>query len=308
MDLDLNIENYNAKDLYRLFQLDIAEPLDETCMKKAKRIVLSTHPDKSNLPTKYFLFFSAAYKLLFSVYEIATKKKQQPLNYDAQFLKKEEFSPLSNHNHRNKDSQKPFSQWFHQTFEKDYVPDEDDAKGYQDWLQSSSNVSVNPTIVADIDEYKQQVFAGSKAACRSSVIATSNHILEMEHLFSGSSCGGKKITDHSLVPSTTLGSQNTSSVVTHGMFNADMFSSFTYTDLKQAYEESVFPVTEQDYDRIPKFASVDEYLQKRKLDDRQFQQSFQQTLQNKQNGNATSVIAIGGDSATLMNLLQEIHF
>ena len=32
-----------------------------------------------------------------------------------------------------------------------------------------------------------------------------------------------------------------------------------YTDLRQAYVESVIPVTEDDFHKIPKFKSVDEY-------------------------------------------------
>jgi hypothetical protein len=32
-----------------------------------------------------------------------------------------------------------------------------------------------------------------------------------------------------------------------------------YTDLKQAYVESVIPVTEDDYKKMPKFNSIDEY-------------------------------------------------
>ena len=36
-----------------------------------------------------------------------------------------------------------------------------------------------------------------------------------------------------------------------------------YTDLKQAYVESVIPVTEDDYNKIQKFKSVDEYKRNR---------------------------------------------
>jgi len=32
-----------------------------------------------------------------------------------------------------------------------------------------------------------------------------------------------------------------------------------FTDLKQAYVESVIPVTQEDYNKIPKFATIDEY-------------------------------------------------
>ena len=38
-----------------------------------------------------------------------------------------------------------------------------------------------------------------------------------------------------------------------------------YTDLRQAYVESVIPVTEDDYNKIQKFKSVDEYKRHREV-------------------------------------------
>ena len=53
-DIDLNIDNYSLDDLLQLFKL----PLDfhEEDLKRAKRLVLMTHPDKSNLKKEVFLF------------------------------------------------------------------------------------------------------------------------------------------------------------------------------------------------------------------------------------------------------------
>ena len=65
--LDLNINNYNLRDLLNLFKVD--HDFDKVDLKKAKRMVLMTHPDKSNIDKKYFLFFSKAYKRLFFIYD-----------------------------------------------------------------------------------------------------------------------------------------------------------------------------------------------------------------------------------------------
>ena len=65
MDIDLNIENYDLNDLLQLFKIDfdfVAEDL-----KRVKKTVMQTHPDKSGLDKKYFLFFSAAYKIIYSI-------------------------------------------------------------------------------------------------------------------------------------------------------------------------------------------------------------------------------------------------
>ena len=64
--IDLDIDNYNLNDILNLFKLDA--DFDENDLKRAKQIVLKTHPDKSKLDSKYFLFFSKAYKTLFSIY------------------------------------------------------------------------------------------------------------------------------------------------------------------------------------------------------------------------------------------------
>ena len=65
-NLDLNIDNYNLDELLKLFHLSYDFTASD--LKQAKRIVLRTHPDKSNLPKEYFLFFSKAYKIIFNIY------------------------------------------------------------------------------------------------------------------------------------------------------------------------------------------------------------------------------------------------
>ena len=53
-NLDLDINNYDLNDILNLFKLEI--DFDENDLKQAKKIVLQTHPDKSRLPSNYFIF------------------------------------------------------------------------------------------------------------------------------------------------------------------------------------------------------------------------------------------------------------
>ena len=62
--LDLNIDNYSRVELYKLFGLQVSITLTEDLMKECKKLVLKTHPDKSRIDEKYFIFFSQAYKKL----------------------------------------------------------------------------------------------------------------------------------------------------------------------------------------------------------------------------------------------------
>ena len=70
-NLDLNIENYDLNDLLALFKLDFE--FTEEDLKRVKKTVLQTHPDKSKLDKKYFLFFTSAYKIILSIHEFRHK-------------------------------------------------------------------------------------------------------------------------------------------------------------------------------------------------------------------------------------------
>ena len=66
--LDLNIDNYNLPDILALFNLPTL--FNEDDLKRAKLAVLKTHPDKSQLPKEYFLFFTKAYRIVHQIYTI----------------------------------------------------------------------------------------------------------------------------------------------------------------------------------------------------------------------------------------------
>jgi hypothetical protein len=74
-NIDLNIDNYELKDLLELFNLPY--DFNEDDLKKTKKMVLKTHPDKSKLEKEYFLFFTAAFKIIVSIYEFRTRSNKQ---------------------------------------------------------------------------------------------------------------------------------------------------------------------------------------------------------------------------------------
>ena len=69
--LDLDINNYNLQDILHLFKIPMN--FTDVDMKKAKMIVLKTHPDKSGLEADIFRFYSKAYKVLYSIWEFRKK-------------------------------------------------------------------------------------------------------------------------------------------------------------------------------------------------------------------------------------------
>ena len=53
-DFDLDIDNYGLEDILNLFHIDYK--FDKESMKKAKKMALKTHPDKSGQPRIFFCF------------------------------------------------------------------------------------------------------------------------------------------------------------------------------------------------------------------------------------------------------------
>lgn len=71
-DIDLNIHNYNLDEILDLFQ--VSYNYDSNDIKKSKEIVLKLHPFKCNLESKYFDFYSLAYKILECLHHYREKK------------------------------------------------------------------------------------------------------------------------------------------------------------------------------------------------------------------------------------------
>ena len=224
--LDLDLDHYSLTDLYNLFNIPNGQ-LTESILKEAKQIVLKIHPDKSNLDSKYFLFFSKAYKRLYGIYEFQNKSNNKKLDsndyyddsnrhiLDNMFEKNKEFKDAKN-----------FNQWFNKSFEKHRIHNPTE-EGYGDWLKSDDDfIAVNETVTKGnmneiIEQKKRQIQA----------MTVYNGVTDM---FS-SSLGGSLLSEDS------------------------NYTTDNYTDLRQAYTETLIPVTEEDYHKIHKFNSVNEY-------------------------------------------------
>ena len=240
-NFDLNIDNYSMKDIFNLFNIQ-SELLNEDVMKEAKKFVLKTHPDKSNLDANYFLFYSSAYKKLYQVFEFQNKssiKKMDQTDYSNDSNNK----ILDNIFTKNEALKDPrnFNQWFNEKFDQYKTDDSGDInKGYGDWLKSNegvidaSNVA-KADIANEFDKYKKQI---------QSVTVYK----------------GVNDTFSSGLGTSIISQQN--NFTSGGLFNDGL----GYTDLRQAYEQSVIPVTEEDYHNIPKYKNINEYKNARDKD------------------------------------------
>jgi len=222
MDIDLNIENYDLTDLLQLFKLDFDFVQED--LKKVKKTVMQTHPDKSGLDKKYFLFFSAAYKIIFSIHEFRHKSNtKQSTTYTVE--KDEEKELLL----KNMQKQPNFNKIFNELFEKHRIKDEENENGYGDWLKSDDNMDSRTTTMSQMNATFEQ----------------------------------KKREVRDLVPFQEIEEANGSCAAHFDLtrdkptyYSSSLFSNLQYEDLKKAHVESVVPVTQDDYLNRPKFKNV----------------------------------------------------
>ena len=229
-NLDLDLEHYSLSDLYHLFNIPNGS-LNEPNLKNAKQIVLKMHPDKSKLDSKYFLFFSKAYKRLYSIYEFQNKSMSKTYK-DQDFFDESNRNVLDVMFEKNKEFKDPknFNSWFNDSFEKHRMENPIE-QGYGDWLKSDEgimNISENVT-KGNMNEIFEQ---------KKKQIQALSVYQGVTDTFS-SSLGGSLLLDE-------------------GNFSSD-----TYTDLRQAYTETLIPVTLEDYERMPKYNNFNEYKKQR---------------------------------------------
>ena len=230
--LDLDLDHYSLEDLNHLFNIKNGI-LDELSLKNAKQITLKMHPDKSHLDQKYFLFFSKAYKRLFGIYEFQNKSSVRKTNTNTAYVGKEFFDESNTNTlqqmfktNKHFEDPKNFNSWFNDTFEKHRL-DNPIEQGYGDWLKTDEGImNINDNVTKGnmneiFERQKKQVQAITAYTGVTDMVAST---------FGGSLLNGN-----------------------------DNFTGDNYTDLRQAYTETLIPVTNDDFEKMAKFKNISEY-------------------------------------------------
>jgi len=245
MSIDLDINNYNLNDILNLFKIPI--DFDEHELKYAKQIVLKTHPDKSKLSPEYFLFYSKAYKMLYSVWEFRKKGdiNNNSKNTDYVVNSTEEKNILldnffeTNKKLKNKTS---FNEWFNNEFEKNKLYNENEEKGYGEWLKTDEDID-------DIQNVSMATmkleFERKKSQARSLIVRD-----EVQEIWGNNFISATELTNEA--PLT---------------YDSGLFSGLAYQDLHKAHTETVIPVTDEDYEKKQKFNNVNEFVRYRNNQD-----------------------------------------
>jgi hypothetical protein len=244
--LDLNIENYSREELYKLFGFKATAILTEDNIKEAKKIVLKTHPDKSRLDNKYFIFFGKAYKKILEIYEFQNKSIKKTTD-TSEYFDSQNSEVLDKMFDMKKDLKDPknFNKWFNEQFEKHKLEDTNE-NGYGSWLKSDEDIIFTPQNI-------NKDSMGREIEKRKKEIQVLTPYKSFGDSFNSSSVGGTSLMEYNTNFSSSC------------LFSGN--SVMGYTDLRQAYAESVIPITEDDFNKVQKFKSIDEYKRHRDTTD-----------------------------------------
>jgi hypothetical protein len=222
--MDLDITNYDYDDILKLFKLSNQFTIED--LKKAKKQVLSSHPDKSGLDKSYFLFFSSAYKILFNIYNFREKHSSTTNlnNYNENYnAHKDEFNALLIQKITNNKSSAQFNTWFNEQFESFKITNDYDANGYGDWLTSKDENNNEENVKCKDMNSLHKIIEEKKQIARTLNLVIKKDVCEFNNT-NYCDLTNSKPEDYS----------------------SGLFSKFQYEDLKKAHNESLIPVTNED--------------------------------------------------------------
>lgn len=236
MDIhNLDISMYSFKEVLELFNINNDEPTVQD-VKNAKKTVLMTHPDKSKLDSKYFLFFKKAFDVLYNYYENNLKQNVDIDNADTDY--KEYFDSDDNkgiQNYIGKIEKDKFNNKFNRLFEENANIKKTDPEK-NNWFKDEKPVFENPEETVNANSMNS-VF--NKFKERNNAVVVHKGVQEM---LSGS---GTNIYDQ----------ENNDTYVT-----SDPFSKLKFDDLRKVHkDETVFAVGENDFNKVKQYGSMDEY-------------------------------------------------
>ena len=249
---NLDIKSYSLRELLSLFDMTTLTPsLDE--MRRAKKKMLMTHPDQSKLPSKYYLFYRQAYEIVLKFYQEQTRQNQSTDNvgdYVAPGADESDGVKSVLDKMSSRDFHSKFNQLFDQ-MDMGFKPD----PTRNAWFTHGEPVIPNvPDRVAPKD--MAQAFHAVKAKT-ASALTQYRGVQDMMVAQGTASLYGDDDPDDPA-------SGTSSSAAATSYISSDVFSKLKYDDLRKVHkDQTVLAVSEADYDRMPKYRSVEHYSRER---------------------------------------------
>lgn len=238
---NLDIHMYSLKDLLALFDTDYDITMDD--LKRAKKKVLMTHPDKSKLPAEYFLFYKKAFDVVVNFYNNQNKQSQKPTSENTTYAPAS-MSDTSNTTAKqiksaiNELDKREFQEKFNTLFENNMVKKTNGARN--EWFSKDEPVYENQE---DVNAKNMgQIFDKIKEKQSGLVRYTGVNNLV-------ASSGGNLYDDD----------EDDETYVT-----SDPFSKLKFDDLRKVHkDETVLAVSERDFNKVKQYSSVDHFMRER---------------------------------------------
>ena len=235
---NLDINTYSLDEIFGLFDLNYN--LTEESMRAAKKKVLMIHPDKSRLPANYFLFYKQAYEIVLNIYKQKSKFTTGNNAHTHYNPNVEKHASLGNNASVDIDISKKFSNdKFNELYDKNIVKKTDTSRF--DWfkheepvIEDFSKRQVNPKNMGSaLEEIKQ----------KQSALSVYKGVQEMR------SGGGTSYFEE----------EDADDYVA-----CDVFSKLKFDDLRKVHkDQTVFSVSEADFNKRPQYKSVDQFVRER---------------------------------------------
>lgn len=247
---NLNIQDYSFEEILSLFNLNYDFTDEE--LKMAKKKVLFTHPDKSKLEPKYFLFYKKAFDLVLKYYEENKKLKtkvptDKPMKYEnPDFIECKQINKIIK-----KMDKTVFNAKFNKLYEENMSKKID--KKRNEWFENEQPVF----------EYDLQNAGGVNRENMGKIFETikskNNQMVKYRDVKEIRQTNfGTSLFDNDGYGETGDDENN------EDYITSDIFSKLKYDDLRKVHkDQTVFDVSEKDYDKIKKYHSVEQLSRER---------------------------------------------
>lgn len=252
---NLNIKMYSYPELLALFQLESVPRLTADHMKHAKQVVLRMHPDKSRLPSQYFLFYKKALDIIVEFYEREQKTSRPVPTTPVDYVAERPGGALNRASNQSVQDRiggmdaGDFQTTFNRLYEENMVNREQQKQreDRHEWFRSSDTTAdwdhAGPRggSIHDKFEHIKQTHASQQLATYRGV--------QSLHSMSGIGAGNMYEEDEVAGDAAAAGVYVT----------ADPFAKLKYDDLRKVHkDQTVLTVSERDLQKVTRYGSVDQ--------------------------------------------------
>ena len=237
---NLNINTYSLDEILSIFELKYTITIED--LKRAKKKVLMLHPDKSKLPPDYFLFYKKAFDIVCQFYNNQNKQNADVSAKNTAYvpIKAPTSAVQQVSTVIEKMGERGFQDKFNELFEKNMAKKPDEERNA--WFKNDEpTYEINPHVSAsNMGQVLENIKQKNQGMVKYSGVQT---------LYAGGQPGpGAGIYD------------DDDDIPCDEYVSCDPFSKLRYDDLRKVHkDQTVFAVSESDFGKVPKYASVDQY-------------------------------------------------